>query len=295
MNVFKIVYVRKILKMKILCLGDLHGDEHGLRESFRRAQNLECDLIIQLGDFGYWEHTPHGKYYLDQIQGMIRKFGMPLIFIDGNHENHVMLMEYMDSPFQTTIPDCDLSELKQIREGLGWIPRGAIFTLENTSFMGMGGSYSVDRRSRKLGVTYWEQEMVSIADIKIGIARYEDFDAKIDFLLTHDTYWGAPMDLLLPSGINPDRIPECAAVRHRLRDLVDCVQPDYTIHGHYHTRATYDVELGSGHVVHSLGLAASTLSIADIRRGSHTKDYDYRFSQLAQFIDTQEETGHLRP
>jgi Icc-related predicted phosphoesterase len=273
--------------MKIMFLGDIHGSEHWLRACVKRAVlDHDCELIIQLGDFGYWEHTKEGAYYLDQIEGMCRKYKIPIIFIDGNHENHEMLVDYMDKPFEYKLEGCDFSELKQIREGLGWIPRGSIFTVDEITFMGFGGSHSVDKARRKMGYSWWPGEMISIYDVETAINKFDAHEGQIDIMLTHDTFDGAPMHKLLPPGINPNIIPECAACRWRVRDVVDHVQPRFLLHGHYHTRVRYEQELKNGHIVTALALACD----------SYMRNFDKHFSQMAFVLDTNElETENLRP
>ncbi len=273
--------------MKIMFLGDVHGNEHWLRACVSRAAFNECELIIQLGDFGYWEHTKAGIYYLDQVQGMCRKYKIPMIFIDGNHENHEMLIEYMNKPFEYQLEGCNFSELKQIREGLGWIPRGSIFTINSTTFMGFGGAHSVDKASRKMGYSWWPGEMISIHDVETAINRFDTHKGQVDIMVTHETFDGAPMDKLLPPGINPNQIPECLAGRWRVRDVVDHVKPRLLLHGHYHTRVRYEQELKDGHIVTTLALSNDK---------SRMMDFDEYFSDMAFVLDTNElETENLRP
>jgi hypothetical protein len=73
-------------------LGDLHGDTTAALAAIRRAQRDGCGAIVQLGDFGYWENTPAGERYLDVVDAALEAAGLPLYWLDGNHENHELLV-----------------------------------------------------------------------------------------------------------------------------------------------------------------------------------------------------------
>jgi len=52
---------------KIMIAGDWHGDTMHARKTVRRADAMGARKIMQVGDFGYWEHEADGFNYLDAL------------------------------------------------------------------------------------------------------------------------------------------------------------------------------------------------------------------------------------
>lgn len=68
--------------MRILILGDLHGNVHLLPAILRGAQEqLGVEAVIQVGDLGFQASTI----------AAVPSLPIPLHAIDGNHEDHVWL------------------------------------------------------------------------------------------------------------------------------------------------------------------------------------------------------------
>jgi predicted phosphodiesterase len=69
--------------MRILILGDVHGQHQELARRLREAQaDFRIAAAIQVGDFGFY------KNLLDQARESRLRFPVPLHVIDGNHEDH---------------------------------------------------------------------------------------------------------------------------------------------------------------------------------------------------------------
>ena len=52
---------------------------------------MDRDVIVQLGDFGYWRDDPSTRKYLRRLERELAAPELPLFWIDGNHEDHARL------------------------------------------------------------------------------------------------------------------------------------------------------------------------------------------------------------
>jgi predicted phosphodiesterase len=72
--------------MRVLIVGDVHGQHQQLAESLRQAQtDFRIAAAIQVGDFGFY------KNLLTHAREEKIRFPVPLHVIDGNHEDHPWL------------------------------------------------------------------------------------------------------------------------------------------------------------------------------------------------------------
>jgi hypothetical protein len=135
----------------ILIMGDFHGCWYEALENYRRIcqeRGTRPDLLLQLGDFGYYPDSDI-KYHLPYLD---HQFNHPLVFIDGNHEDHEQLRPLAGKRVGA---DCYYAQ-----RGLLW--EGILFA---------GGAYSVDKPQRIARGMHWspleeltEQEALNIID-----------------------------------------------------------------------------------------------------------------------------------
>jgi hypothetical protein len=72
--------------MRVLILGDVHGQHGKLAAALRQAQaDYRVEAAIQVGDFGFY------KNLLGAAGGVRVRYPVPLHVIDGNHEDHAWL------------------------------------------------------------------------------------------------------------------------------------------------------------------------------------------------------------
>lgn len=158
--------------MKVLILGDVHGDWGELNIVLARAMRLmpDIDVFIQVGDFSYawpgaepfkflptfWENAP-----LEAVQKI------PFYWIDGNHENHDQL-------------DKDSGALQA---PMIYQPRGSIREfLEGKRVMFFGGASSIDKAMRIEGRSWWQQESITYGQVLKALEQ----PGPIDLMISHE-------------------------------------------------------------------------------------------------------------
>ena len=205
----------------IYVAGDWHGNISWASSCLREAKENQIDLILQVGDFGYWEHTNEGVYYLDKLSENAVLRGVQIVWLDGNHENHTLLRE--------KYADAEKSDegFWKIRENIWYSPRGNVFEWYGKRIMTLGGAFSIDRKFRTLGKSFWAEEMIT---------PEEEFFAKqagkIDYLFTHDAPTTIPTPLYK---VDYDSLAQRQAVSR----VADATRPSVWFHGHYHSKEKY--------------------------------------------------------
>jgi len=220
---------------RIAFAGDWHADESWAVDAVYAAANKAADVIVHLGDFGY-QFRPK---FLTTLNAALADTETPLLFIDGNHDNHRWLNRL---PIET-------NGLRLIGDWIWHIPRGFRWMWGELRFLGLGGAHSVDGTYRRQAGLMWQPEE-RITDIQ---AQSTINGGPADVLIAHD----CPAGVQVP-GLTPHRFPQFEVLRgdeHRtlLRKVVDRVRPQIIWHGHYHVRYDATVDFGYGPVqVHGL-------------------------------------------
>lgn len=176
------------------------------------------DVVVQLGDFGWWPQSEFAK----RIAQYAGSYGITLLFLDGNHEDHHSLRARV---FESN-PDHDGLSPVELYSNLWYLPRGCTWAWNGVKFMSFGGAFSIDYEWRVRGVSWFEEEEPSDAEINRAIEQ-----GPVDVLLTHD-HPNFGYKLLPPI---EQRLEDLSIVtRNKLRKLWDAVEPDLCIHGHWH-------------------------------------------------------------
>ncbi len=211
---------------RVLLVGDSHTNTQWWKGTVvPAALDAKVDAIIQLGDFGWWdEHNTFRTTVADSP--------LPVWFLDGNHEQFPALkVAVADARKRNSITDPTAPV--PLFGNLGYLPRGARFTIDGVTFCAVGGAHSIDRPFRKIGVSYFFDECITIEESEIATAG-----GHADVLLCHDAPSGweipglAPLDML-PVAWQKE---ESACHEHReiLREIYEELTPKQVVHGHYH-------------------------------------------------------------
>jgi hypothetical protein len=227
-----------------LVAGDVHRKVPWFAHLCEVAHETAADVILQVGDFGYWEHRPSGLAFLDAAEQLLAGIDRACVWIDGNHENHPMLRKYQ----------AGADGFVPVRDRLLYAPRGHRWTWDGVRFLALGGAYSIDRWLRTEGESWWPEEVISPADVERSI-----LGGAVDVLVSHDS----PDGLGPPPGVPAAPRPQAAALarvlagspdglvrarQHRqlVRQVVDAVRPKVVLHGHHHHRHTSHLLLDDG-------------------------------------------------
>lgn len=205
--------------MKVMFLGDTHGNVAWMQQVAAFAAERDVDLIIQLGDWGFW-WPGHDKD--NRLHTILSQIDIPMWFIDGNHDNHPRLRKIVDKD-------------GYISPYLRYLKRGTRFELDGWRFLALGGAYSIDKMYRTEGRSWWREEEISYAEAMQCIE-----DGPCDVMLTHDKPLGVKLSW--------DRkdIPECWPNQKTLQEVAFEVQPKWLFHGHVHWRQTSTLALPGG-------------------------------------------------
>jgi len=192
--------------MKVRFVGDVHGHWNQYRDLlYRDPTNKEILHSIQVGDMGMG-FTSHSEWAPDSALAFEKKFkNGNHRFIRGNHDNP-----------------------KEVRKCSKWIQDGLIETTNlGNKIMYIGGAWSIDWQWRTVGVDWWDDEELSMADLEIFITRYKENRPSV--MVTHTAPIGIPAG---PMGI---RIyGNGARTEHALQHMLEFHRPKIWIFGHWH-------------------------------------------------------------
>ena len=190
----------------IFITGDCHADwskfsTHSFPEQKEMTRD---DYVIVCGDFGIWRPDNTEKWWLKWLS----EKNFTLLFVDGNHENFDRL--YSD---EFEIVDFYGGKAHRICENVYHLMRGYVFELCGKKFFAFGGASSHDiqdgilepsdykstkelmndynkrtQRGEMLRInhiSWWQQEMPSEDEMKIGLETLRNNGNKVDYIVSH--------------------------------------------------------------------------------------------------------------
>lgn len=208
---------------RVAVCGDWHGNQAWARMISRALPYLAPDVttLLHLGD---WWMPPGAVDEIFAETSITRFYVTP-----GNHEQWDEI---------TPLLAKHSGEAVQVSE-LTWIlPRPARLTIGGRSVLSLGGASSVDRESRKEGVTWWPDEAITDEHIAAAIAG-----GPADLMLTHESPADTPVRAVReilrnnPHRFTKAALEASAASRARVSRVWDAVRPELLAHGHMHVGA----------------------------------------------------------
>ena len=181
------------------------GDTHREFSRFEEVNEFlvhpkENDYVIVCGDFGLlWAKDDMLEYDLEWLGSLPFK----ILWVQGNHENYDMIEEYPIELWHG-------GKVRQIvRDKIILLERGQVFEIEGKRFFTFGGAschdiqggildpndpdFSEKRKRadrawlpyRIKGISWWEQELPTEAEMEEGLRNLEKLDFKVDYVITH--------------------------------------------------------------------------------------------------------------
>lgn len=185
-------------------LGDVHGDYNKFAQIANRTI-YDHRYLIQVGDLGVGFPTTHGRF--TEYDG-----AYAYRFIRGNHDNPT---------------SCRLHR--------NWIKDGTLETLPSGKrILFVGGAWSIDAQYRTPGLTWWEDEQCSYAELNDFLTLA--MATRPDVVITHD---GPPQ--VIPTMFNKELWGSNKTMEFN-RNLLDLAPPKLWVFGHWHE--TRDVQIG---------------------------------------------------
>lgn len=206
----------------LLVAGDWHGNSYAAQSCFEDAERYNCDAVFQVGDFGVSFGPSRPIRFVQNASTIARKWGIPLYFIDGNHENFDVVFDWDKNG------ERNRDGHVEVAENVFYVPRGTIWDWDGKVFAAMGGAASIDRDWRTLGYDYFPEELISTAQTYHMLNDFDENWKQIDYFFTHDcsdrTPWGFQL------------VPDKESQRNRriIDGLVDYTHPRWHFHGHMH-------------------------------------------------------------
>jgi predicted phosphodiesterase len=240
--------------VRVLVLGDTHGDSKWCVDVTRLAGELGVERILQVGDFGYWpnievdfaggQRVMWADWFLGEISWACDQYGVAeWIVIDGNHDDHQALQTVLRQQ-----PDDD--GLQRLSSRVRYSPRGNSFMLAGMKFGTLGGAASIDALLEEWGVDFgrerYQRNVNWFPDLeRPSMADAERLPESLDVLLAHE----APLEVDLrhlngfPNICVPPEIQQLAdEARLVVSAALHATRPKLLIHGHWHGRNRVRIE-----------------------------------------------------
>lgn len=150
------------------------------------------------------------------------------LWIDGNHENFDLIEAL-------PVTDWHGGKVQYIGKKIIHLMRGYVYDICGKSFFAFGGGFSIDKISRKEGVSWWKNEMPSGVEYERGRRRLGYRDYHVDYMITHT----APA--MIAEQLVPELYPGEEELQAYLQEVAE--KADFTkwYFGHWHM----DCELGA--------------------------------------------------
>jgi hypothetical protein len=227
---------------RALIVGDTHGDGAFVRSLAPLIAAANVDVVIQLGDFGWYPRIRRGLAFAHDVQATIRATGVPWAWIDGNHDDHEWLRLADQHPLYIPYGDPN-GRIRyhrtggtgpfEVATGIWHIPRGYTWTWGTHRFGALGGGYSINRAEMMWGRDWFDTETLQPGDVDRVLQQ-----KPVDVLFAHDVPDWVPIEGE-HFGYKSD-IPESEAHRRIVGVCVEHLRPNLLVHGHYHHRYTLD-------------------------------------------------------
>lgn len=219
--------------MRVLFAGDIHGSPSHLDWVMREAHAQRADLVVPVGDFGFWPHLNSGQRYLTRAHKLADRYGIPIWWVPGNHENWDTIDDLVDAyGLDAPIPTWTKYVAKERRGLVCLLGRPSIVELGAARAVALGGAWSVDWQYREPGYSWWPQEVLTAEHLDALEALDPLGGGRVDLLIAHEAPDGPTLSYKDEVAVSIEQREIVAAAMDRLR-------PKLVVSGHHHTRLTW--------------------------------------------------------
>lgn len=208
--------------MKILMIGDTHGDEDNISNLMDVAESRECEKIFQVGDFGYLPGIAKFDSFLSRCSVESQRTGIPIHWLRGNHDNCEVLSKFGPG-------------IHELLPGVFYHADGSQWEWSGTKFLAVGGAHTPSNFIKIEGENWWRDEKTPQSIL------YTDL-GEIDIVLSHDAPISSGIDDLLDFQMDQETIEN----RTLIQAICEVARPIRLIHGHYHKRQASSGLLSDG-------------------------------------------------
>lgn len=159
--------------------GDVHGPVDARKLSTvnwpQQRDLTRNDYLIVCGDMGIvWDGGKEDNWW----QAWFNSKPFTTLFVDGNHENHVMLGQY-------PVEIWNGGKIHRIQPNVIHLMRGQVYNIDGIKFFAMGGASSRDKSMRTEGIDWWTEEMPSNEEYEEACKNLEENEWKVDIVISH--------------------------------------------------------------------------------------------------------------
>lgn len=215
---------------RVFITGDKHGDFRNLPAVCQDLQTTENDLMILLGDTGinYFGANNHKDITRKKL---ISEQPITLLCIRGNHEmrpEDVGTYKLIDKGLR------DKVYVDEEYPNIWFAQDGGVYSINNETYLAIGGAYSVDKEYRKLmHWTWFENEQLSLLE-RMEIFHNITMDGrKFDHIITHAAPLSQQPKHLFMSSIDQSKVDK--TTEEFLQAVADNTLFSNWWFGHYHS------------------------------------------------------------
>lgn len=225
-------------------IGDGHGDVRWYLDVLDRLAHEGVAQVVQLGDFGVVWTGRSDQVGLDRINARLKRHGMRMLVVEGNHENYSALAREWPH---------DRAGIRHLGTNLTMVRHHRAVTHGGVRLAFLGGANSIDRWDRNgPGVqhawlqSWWPEEQITDNDLRrLG-------PEPADILFGHDAPDSPELaDRLAHNGLRwaPRELEYARAGQQMFERGVRQLGPRLVVSGHYHVRCSgvFDLDLDGAH------------------------------------------------
>jgi len=211
--------------MKALIIGDIHARFEKAEAHYNSIMQvhtgLTLDILIIPGDFGFWPRARKNKPWT-------RKFPHKTVWVDGNHEDHEILLR-LDEP-NWGLESKNMPNLEGWQECLEQWEYKSRGTIED-GILYIGGAKSVGPNTSMRGIDWFPEENISYMDQERVFNAIEEYGPEnIHTVISHD----CPGSFDVSVACTSTGIEIIDGNRKFLEAVKQYVRPSRWYFGHYH-------------------------------------------------------------